>query len=82
MSILDTLHFCLKVNTDDALNSGAMEVLDSLLGHHSSAIRAKAASVIMDLRFDSVQHPGTLNILNLLFKLVELVFGNLTTSIQ
>ncbi|XP_075263773.1 radial spoke head 14 homolog, partial [Convolutriloba macropyga] len=48
-SILDTLHFCLHVNTEDALLSGGMEVFNSLLSHHSPLIRAKAARDIMDL---------------------------------
>jgi len=48
-SILDTLHFCLHVNTEDALLSGAMEVFSGLLEHHAAHIRAKAARDIMDL---------------------------------
>ncbi|KAL3841941.1 hypothetical protein ACJMK2_020018 [Sinanodonta woodiana] len=47
--ILDTLHFCLRVDTDKALKSGAMEVFTELLQHSSPVIRAKAARDIMDL---------------------------------
>lgn len=49
LSILDTLHFCLKVNTDHALEANAMEALDSLLYHKEAEVRAKAARDIMDL---------------------------------
>ncbi|KAL8561932.1 hypothetical protein ACOMHN_001258 [Nucella lapillus] len=47
--ILDTLHYCMRVNTDKALSSGAMETFTSLLTHKSPSIRAKAARDIMDL---------------------------------
>jgi hypothetical protein len=48
-AILDTLHFCMKVNTEDALAADAMEVFNSLLYHKEAEIRAKAARDIMDL---------------------------------
>ncbi|KAK3585445.1 hypothetical protein CHS0354_020166 [Potamilus streckersoni] len=48
--ILDTLHFCLRIDSDKALKSGAMEVFTELLQHSSPVIRAKAARDIMDLR--------------------------------
>ncbi|KAK2193658.1 hypothetical protein NP493_8g00015 [Ridgeia piscesae] len=47
--ILDTLHFCLKVNTQAALESDAMSVFTELLGHATSTIQAKAALDIMAL---------------------------------
>lgn len=47
--ILDTLHFCMKMNTEDALNGGAMEVFTTLLKHKSAKIRASAAKDIMGL---------------------------------
>lgn len=48
--ILDTLHFCMKVDTAAALANQAMEVFTNLLSHESSVIRHKAARDIMDLR--------------------------------
>ncbi len=47
--ILDTLHYCMHVDTDAALNNDAMTVFTDLLGHESPVIRAKAARDIMDL---------------------------------
>ncbi|XP_070532781.1 radial spoke head 14 homolog [Ptychodera flava] len=47
--ILDTLHFCMRVEQMQALQSGAMEVFTNLLKHESNVIRAKAARDIMDL---------------------------------
>ncbi|XP_078331854.1 radial spoke head 14 homolog [Crassostrea virginica] len=47
--ILDTLHFCMRVNTQQALAAGAMETFTKLLDHASEVIRAKAARDIMDL---------------------------------
>lgn len=47
--ILDTLHFCMAVDTEQALKSGAMEMFTKLLEHKSHIIRAKAARDIMDL---------------------------------
>lgn len=47
--ILDTLHFCLLVSTDDALAHEGMEVFTELLSHQSPSLRAKAARDIMDL---------------------------------
>ncbi len=47
---MDTLHYCMRVNTDHALKNEGMEVFTSLLSHESSIIRAKAARDIMDLR--------------------------------
>ncbi len=48
--ILDTLHFCMQVDTVQALASSAMTVFTSLLKHQSKEIRAKAARDIFDLR--------------------------------
>ena len=48
--ILNTLHFCLRVDTEGALKAGAMEVFTSLLSHKDPVIRARAARDIMDLR--------------------------------
>ena len=49
--ILDTLHFCMRVDTEKALKANAMEVFTSLLSHQDSVIRARAARDIMDLRY-------------------------------
>lgn len=49
--ILDTLHFCMKINTSEALSNNAMEVFTSLLVHKDVSIRSKAARDIMDLSF-------------------------------
>ena len=49
--ILDNLHYCMHVSTEDALASQGMEVFTNLLRHDSEVIRAKAARDIMDLRF-------------------------------
>lgn len=51
MLILDTLHYCMRVNTQQALAAGAMETFTKLLDHASDVIRAKAARDIMDLRY-------------------------------
>lgn len=51
--ILDTLHNCTAVDTESALEAGAMEALTTLLKHHLAVIRAKAARDIMDLRSDN-----------------------------
>ena len=48
--ILDTLHFCMRLDQVQALIAGAMEVFTELLLHNSPIIRAKAARDIMDLR--------------------------------
>lgn len=47
--ILDTLHFCLLVSTEDALAHEGMEVFTELLSHDTPSLRAKAARDIMDL---------------------------------
>lgn len=47
--ILDTLHFCMRVDTTAALANKAMEVFTELLKHKSAVIRSKAARDIMDL---------------------------------
>ena len=47
---MDTLHFTMKVDVQDALDNAAMAVFTSLLGHDNEAIRYKAARDIMDLR--------------------------------
>lgn len=49
--ILDTLHFCMKINTAEALKSNAMEIFTHLLHHENTNIRSKAARDIMDLSF-------------------------------
>ena len=48
--ILDTLHYCMTIETQSALESGAMESFTKLLSHKSATIRGKAARDIMDLR--------------------------------
>lgn len=47
--ILDTLHFCMQVDTTQALQAKAMGVFTDLLKHESKVIRAKAARDIFDL---------------------------------
>ncbi|XP_033102303.1 radial spoke head 14 homolog [Anneissia japonica] len=47
--ILDTLHFCMRLEQIQALIAGAMEVFTELLEHKSPVIRARAARDIMDL---------------------------------
>ncbi|XP_074660858.1 radial spoke head 14 homolog [Tubulanus polymorphus] len=47
--ILDTLHYCMRVDTVDALSNEAMQEFTKLLQHQSPIIRAKAARDIMDL---------------------------------
>ncbi|KAK7475793.1 hypothetical protein BaRGS_00032939 [Batillaria attramentaria] len=47
--ILDTLHFCMRVDTEKALKADAMTAFTELLSHKNSGIRAKAARDIMDL---------------------------------
>lgn len=47
--ILDSLHFCMRIDTADALSSDGMETFYSLLGHSSTSVRSKAARNIMDL---------------------------------
>ncbi|XP_028393946.1 radial spoke head 14 homolog [Dendronephthya gigantea] len=49
--VLDTLHGCMRVNTEDALKSKGMEVFVGLLSHELPAIRSKASRDIMDLSF-------------------------------
>ena len=49
--MLDTLHYCMKVDTEQALKAGAMDVFTTLLKHDSWEIRGKAARDIMDIRF-------------------------------
>ncbi|XP_063685301.1 radial spoke head 14 homolog isoform X1 [Bolinopsis microptera] len=49
--VLDTLHYCMKVDTNQALAAQAMEVFTSLLGHETWEIRGKAARDIMDISF-------------------------------
>lgn len=47
--ILDTLHFCMHVDAQKALDAGGMKVFTELLKHDSPVIRGKAARDIMDL---------------------------------
>ncbi|XP_061417254.1 radial spoke head 14 homolog [Lethenteron reissneri] len=47
--ILDTLDFCLAVDTKQALEVGAVDVLLTLLLHESERIRAKAARATMNI---------------------------------
>ena len=51
LMILDTLHFCMQVDTQQALESKAMIVFTDLLKHSDPTIRSKAARDIFDLRF-------------------------------
>ncbi|XP_043925748.1 radial spoke head 14 homolog [Protopterus annectens] len=47
--ILDTLHFCLRIDTIQALNAGAVSVLKEKLSHTSVCIRWKAARAMMGI---------------------------------
>lgn len=47
--ILDTLHYCMRVDTEEALKANAMETFTKLADHHSPVIRSRAARDIMDL---------------------------------
>ena len=47
--MLDTLHYCMKVDTEQALGAGAIEVLTTMLGHKTWEIRGKSARDIMDI---------------------------------
>jgi hypothetical protein len=47
--ILDTLHFCMQVDTRQALESKALAVFTNLLKHSTTVIRAKAARDIFDI---------------------------------
>ena len=49
--VLDTIHWCFTVDTDQGLASQAMEVLSKLLHHSLSEVRGKAARNIMELRW-------------------------------
>lgn len=49
MLILDTMHFCMRVDTEAALANKAMEVFTELLSHSSEVIKAKTARDVMDL---------------------------------
>jgi hypothetical protein len=49
--ILDTLHFCMQIETKQALDAKAMVIFTKLLEHTSNSIRSKAARDIFDLRF-------------------------------
>ncbi|MBN3284458.1 RSP14 protein, partial [Polyodon spathula] len=47
--ILDTLHFCLCVDTSEALATETVSVLKEKLSHCSGRIRSKAARALMDI---------------------------------
>ncbi|XP_007906917.1 radial spoke head 14 homolog [Callorhinchus milii] len=47
--ILQTLHFCLLINTEEALGADAVVVLKEKLDHRSVSIRSKATRAIMDI---------------------------------
>ncbi|RDD44693.1 Radial spoke head 14-like protein [Trichoplax sp. H2] len=49
--ILDTLHSCMFIDTDQALEASAMSAFTMLLSHDRPSIRCKAARDIMDLSF-------------------------------
>lgn len=52
--ILDELHFCMGIDTADALEAKGMETHTKLLSHENPDIRGRAARNIMDLRFEIV----------------------------
>uniref|UniRef100_H2Y5I1 Condensin complex subunit 1 C-terminal domain-containing protein n=1 Tax=Ciona savignyi TaxID=51511 RepID=H2Y5I1_CIOSA len=47
--ILDTLHFCMRVDPENALKSGVMPVLTELLDHITPEVRGAAARDLMDV---------------------------------
>nr|XP_018670222.1 radial spoke protein ARM37 isoform X1 [Ciona intestinalis] len=47
--ILDTLHFCMRVDAENALKSGVMPVLTELLDHSDPSVRGAAARDMMDV---------------------------------
>ncbi|NWX31350.1 RSP14 protein, partial [Notiomystis cincta] len=47
--ILDTLSNCLRVEVSEALAAGALTVLKEKLSHPSTAIRSKAAGVLLEI---------------------------------
>lgn len=47
--ILETLHFCMKIDTQQALDAKAMSVFTELLHSKSADIKARAAADIFDL---------------------------------
>ncbi|CAH2295411.1 radial spoke head 14 homolog [Pelobates cultripes] len=47
--ILDTLHYCLKIDVVQALSAGAVDILKRKLTHPSVEIRSKAAYAIMQI---------------------------------
>lgn len=49
--ILDELHFCMNIDTTDALETSGMETFTALLSHKNAEIRSRAARNIMDLRY-------------------------------
>lgn len=48
--ILDELHYCMCIDTTDALATEGMETHTALLTHENPEIRGRAARNIMDLR--------------------------------
>lgn len=50
--ILDSIHWCLGADTDQALHCDAMIVFTNLLFHPLPAMRSKAARNIMELRWE------------------------------
>lgn len=48
--ILDTLSNCLRVEVSEALEAGVISVLKEKLSHPSTAIRSKAAWVLLEIR--------------------------------
>lgn len=47
--ILDTLHFCMQVDTDQALDAKALKEFTTLLKHAEKSIRAKAGRNVFDI---------------------------------
>eukprot|EP00794_Sanderia_malayensis_P016651 gene16651-18341_t len=71
--ILDSLHYCMKIDTAQALKNNAMQIFTVLLQHTDVVIRAKAARDIMDLSFpldgkDAACDVGTVPILCMLLE--------------
>lgn len=50
--ILDSIHWCLGADTEQALHCDAMIVFTNLLSHPLPAMRSKAARNIMELRWE------------------------------
>lgn len=58
--ILDELHFCMGIETTDALAAEGMETFTALLIHENPEIRSRAARNIMDIRYAETEKSNVL----------------------